>query len=285
MNQTKVIVPILSGLLSLSASGCLTEVAGDDAGDPSLDEAESALAGQNALVPNALVPNALVPNALVPNALVPNALVPNALSPNAMSAIQDPTPTGGLSRQLLRYTVGCAFEPSQSFNFSWSDKRGRVQTETYWGLMGLAPSWSTRALNVAEQEWVSACLASRVNWYGEPVTISSRGGRPELHKSSSSELATYAMNEGAFWGNVFSSTPRLFACHYGPNQDYSRSQMRDCAAGHLQNNGNVAECGAIDIVGSCEALCKPLNNLGQYYPECTGPDGVASTTVITTFLM
>ncbi len=31
------------------------------------------------------------------------------------------------------------------------------------------------------QQWISACLASRVNWYGVPVTLSSRASHPALN--------------------------------------------------------------------------------------------------------
>jgi hypothetical protein len=284
MNPTNSGSLLLLGLLGFSASGCLTAVDDDEAVDM-VDGLESALEGPNALTPNALTPNALTPNALTPNALTPNALTPNSLSASALAAIKSPTQEGALSRQLLKYTVGCALDPVQSFTFSWTDSKGKSQTETYFGILGLAPSWSNKPLAGSDQAWVSACLASRVNWYGVSVTISSRGGHQGLNKSGSSELMTYGMAEGAFWGNLFSSTPYVFACHYSPNIDYSRSQSRDCAAGHLQPNGSVAECGIVDIVGACEALCQPLTNSGKYYPSCTGPDGVSSAAVMTTFLM
>jgi hypothetical protein len=284
MNPTNRGSLLLSALLGFSASGCLTAVADDEAVDM-VDGLESALEGPNALTPNALTPNALTPNALTPNALTPNALTPNALSPSALAAIQAPTQEGALSRQLLKYTVGCALDPVQSFTFSWTDSKKKVHTETYSGILGLAPSWATQPLTGAAQAWVSACLASRVNWYGISVTISSRGSHPGLNKSGSSELTTFGMAEGAFWGNLFSSTPYVFACHYSPNRDYSRSQSRDCAAGHLNPNGSLVECGIVDIAGACESLCQPLTNSGQYYPTCVGPDGMPSSAVITTFLM
>src|SRR5690349_5753296 len=91
----------------------------DDRREPDelLGEALSAVETDNALNPNALNPNALNPNALNPNALNPNALNPNALSPDALAAIMDPGPTGELSRQHLKYTVGCALDSMQSFSF------------------------------------------------------------------------------------------------------------------------------------------------------------------------
>src|SRR5262245_8399808 len=95
-------------------------------------EVES-LAGapESIVTDNSLVPNALVPNALVPNALVPNALVPNALSSSALSAIKDPGTGGTLSRAFMKYAVGCAFTPTQSFSFLWTDGQNVIHQEVY----------------------------------------------------------------------------------------------------------------------------------------------------------
>jgi hypothetical protein len=283
MDRTDAGAALVGSLLCLGVSGCLTD-AGPDAGGE-LDESEAVIEGPNALLPNALVPNALVPNALVPNALVPNALSPSTIVPSALEAIQDPTETGDLSRALLKYTVSCALSPSQSFSFTWTDSQGLVHKETYPGIVGLASSWAMKPLGEADQEWVSACLASRVNWYGVTVMISSRGSHPALHKSDPSETKAYTMIEGAFWGNVFAAKPRAYACFYGPNRPYSRAQRRDCAAGHVEADGTISECGIIEIVGPCEAQCQPFKGQGQYYPSCTGPMATTSSAVLTTFLL
>ncbi|WP_437755557.1 hypothetical protein [Sorangium sp. So ce1389] len=239
----------------------------------------------NALNPNALNPNALNPNALNPNALAANALNPNALSPAALSAIRDPGEAGALSRELLGYVVGCALTPAQSFSFSWTDQAGSVREALYPGLIGLAPSWSDKPLGQTDQQWVSACLASRTNWYGVSVTISSRGSHQAIDKTGAPELSTYTRQEGAFWGNLFDPSPYLHACH--DDADHARSVSRACAAGHLDEGGDVEECGMIHIVGPCDSHCLPLNQRGMYYPSCvnnlTGsPD--ATTKVITVFL-
>jgi len=55
----------------------------------------------------AITDNALIPNALIPNALIPNALIPNALDPASLLALTDPGQAGTLSRQLVKYAVGC----------------------------------------------------------------------------------------------------------------------------------------------------------------------------------
>ncbi|KYF85706.1 hypothetical protein BE20_38440 [Sorangium cellulosum] len=249
--------------------------------------APNALEYLNAMNPNALNPNALNPNALNPNALSQNALSPGALSPAALSAIQDPGAAGDLSRQLLSYVVGCALTPAQSFRFSWTDGAGTVRHEVYWGLIGLVPSWIDKPLGQTDQQWISACLASRTNWYGVSVTISSRASHPAIDKTDSPELASYTRMEGAFWGNLFAPTPYLNACYNAANRDHARSLARECAAGHLDASGAAQPCGMISIRGTCDSYCQQLNMRGMYYPSCvnnlTGsPD--STTRVITVFL-
>ena len=244
----------------------------------------------DALTPNALIPNALNPNVISPNAINPNAINPNALSPSALStatmgssslaSIMDPGPSGDLARQLVRYLVGCAFDPTQSLSFTWTDAYGVPHPETYWGLLALAPAWASGPLDDDGQRWVSACIASRTNWYGTPVNISARGEHPALTLLDLDETLDYPSEEGAFWGNLFAPTPWLKACHYGPNVEHSRELLRDCAAGHLDANGNILECGIIDIVGSCQAACDPLDLSGLLHPNCF-EDPNASTKVKT----
>jgi hypothetical protein len=253
----------------------------------SVGVAASAVEQGNALNPNALNPNALNPNALDPNALALSALSPNVLSPDALSAIQAPDEGGSLSRELLRYAVSCAFDATQSFTFSWTDALGAVHAETYRGLIGLATSWSQQPLSTLGQQWVSACLAARANWYGAPVAISSRAQHPALNKAETAELSLYPNEEGAFWGNLFADPPRLYACDHGPNNDHSRDLLRECAAGHVVEPWSIEECGIIDIVGRCDLVCEPLHPNGVYHPSCDdtpGDEQPASSKVITVFL-
>ncbi len=251
-----------------------------------LGHVESQLLVLNALNPNALNPNALNPNALNPNALNPNALNPNALSPSALLAIQDPGSSGDLSRQLLRYTVSCAFTPTQSFSFSWTDTFGVVHPEVYLGLVGLAADWANTRLSTSGAEWVSACLASRVNWYGATVTISSRGPTEPL-ATTAEERAGYPAIEGAFFGNLFTTTPAVYSCYNATNVDNSRAQQRDCATGHLNPDGSVSSCGILQVLGSCSNYCNSIDPARQYYPSCfTSSDhlGTPMSTVVTTAL-
>ncbi len=267
--------------LPMLLTGCLEAPA--EEGESTLST-EGALLEDNALLPNALLPNALLPNALLPNALLPNALLPNALSPSALSAIQDPSLAGFLSRLFLKYTVGCALKQDQSFNFSWTDEAGVLHAETYKGSVGIAPEWVSGPIDAVGQEMVSACLAARTNWYGTPVTISMRSYNKALRTPPGDETTAYPDVEGVFWGNIFSATPYLRACYNERTIGNSRAAHRDCAVGHIDEQGAVTECGMIHILGSCASLCKQMTPGTQYYKHCNDPERGTTERVITTAL-
>ena len=223
-------------------------------------------------------------NAMNLNAMNLNALTAAALDPAALAQLQDPGSTGDLGRMLLRYTVGCAFDETQSFAFTWYDTLGVRHDEVYWGVLGLATEWATGTIGPGAQRWVSACLASRVNYYGIPVMLSSRGPLAGLKKVGAGELATYSLLEGAFWGNLFGSSPAAYACSYTANDATSRLLSRVCAAGWIDGSGTVQGCGIIQRVGSCSAVCSAPKTSAQYYPDCTPPGGVDNAQVVTVYL-
>ena len=176
----------------------------------------------------------------------------------------------------------CALGAGQSFSFTWVDTGGAPHDETYTGLLGLAPGWTEGPLDGAGQRWVSACLISRVNYFGIPVTISSRGGTPALD-STAGEIATYTVQEGAFWGDMLSATPTAFACHHAPSDAHVRAVDRVCAAGYDDGSGVLQACGIIARVGSCGDACGALVQ-GLYHGSCSAGAGQASTEVVTVFL-
>jgi hypothetical protein len=288
----RLVASIVAGLLAASTAGCAT-AGGDDA--EHVGEVTAALENDNALNPNALNPNALNPNALNPNALNPNALNPNALSSAAMSALRAPDAGGDLSRELMRYVVSCALDSTQSFSFTWTDAGSVSHPTTYPGLLGVARSWISAPLSTADQQWVSACLASRVNWYGIPVTLSSRGENDALGLGLG-EAVAFPTEEGAFWGNLFTSSPAVFACNNPLAASHARYLLRDCADGHLDTQGVPQECGMIHIVGSCATYCQGLDAIGLYHPRCVSnlegngflapylANSTATTEAITVFL-
>jgi hypothetical protein len=250
----------------------------------------------NGLNSNGLNSNGLNSNGLNSNGLNSNGLNSNAMSPAAMSAIQDPSPTGDLSRELLRYTVSCAFTPSQSFAFSWTDEDGATHQEAYLGLLGLAPSWATQPLDLTGQQWVSSCLASRVNAKDISVMLSSRGTHPAL-ATTSSERAAYQTREAVFFGNLFTDSPRVYACYDPlsvlPSQMASRvCALPDLLALNLNNLTGGYNCGPIQVVGPCTqvlglitlGVCASQKPTDRYFYNCSAPGSATSVPSITTFL-
>jgi hypothetical protein len=276
---------VCAGLATLVLAGCGTGSI-DSMDEERTGEVGEALENSNAMNPNAMNPNAMNPNAMNPNAMNPNALSPTAMSATAMAALLDPGTAGDLSRQLLRYTVSCALAPTRSFSLSWTDAAGAIHAEVYWGLLGLADDWATSPLSTTGAEWVSACLASRVNWYGVPVMLSSRGTVPQL-ATTSTERSTYSKLEGAFFGNLFTATPTVYTCYTVDDIANSRSAQRDCATGHLDSDGSVSSCGILQILGACADFCSSVQASKQYYPNCfliSGRQGTPTASVVTTAL-
>jgi hypothetical protein len=261
------IVPLIASLL----------VACGDPEDPAFTSL--ALLGDNALSYNALNLNELSPNELSRN-----ALSYNSLDPTLLGALQAPGTSGDLTRQLIKYAVSCALTSTQSFSFTWVDGTNVSHNETYWGDLGIEPDWGTKPLSLSGQGWVSSCLIARVNWYERPVTISARGQVDSLRRISTSELQNYPHEEGAFWGNLFTSPPVAYACYHTSNIERSRSQYRDCAAGHADFNGNTTDCGIIRILGSCDTYCTPLAPPTSSHTSCTGAGSSSYATAITVFL-
>ena len=285
-----------SYVASLSAALLFVPACGGSRGedDNQLGESPAGHFGAAALDANALNANALNANALNANGLsvgalsavtlAANPLAPGAVAPSVLAAVQDPSSNGDLARQFLAYTVSCALDVTRSFGFSWTDSAGVAHAETYPGLLGLATGWASGPLNPPGQWWVSACLISRVNYYGVQVTISSRGSNPALATPSAAELASYTHEEGAFWGNLFIPSPYAYACDDPADDVHSWSEYRDCAAGHVEAPDEVEPCGIIELAGPCDTLCAPPDPTFGYYPECNSPDGPACAAVVTVFL-
>jgi hypothetical protein len=259
-------------ICSIFAVGCAYDVDGDDLAEEPVEESELAL-----IMANALSTNALSTNALSTNALSTNALSTNALPADQMSALKDASLDGALARMLVKYLVTCAFSPEQSFTFSWKDSLNLTHYEVYSGDLGLATAWAARGLTEAEQRWVSACITSRVNYYGVTVMISMRGSHSALSVDEA-ERGAWSFREGAFWGNLFAPAPALYACYDPAQIAHSRSKMRACAAGHWDGL-STSSCGSILRVGSCDSFCVAPSDATDGFSSCGD-----TTEVVTSFL-
>jgi hypothetical protein len=239
--------------------------------------------GNNGFGNNGFGNNGFGNNGLVPGGIGDNALDFDSMNDNTMARIVDPSPDGDVAREFVYYLVACALDSSQSLSFSWTDADGAVHDEKYDGHLGLAPNWASEPLDSAGQKWVSACMAAHVNYYAAHVMISLRSAKDPLRlQVLDSELREYNRIEGAFWGNMWGDDPHIYTCYNPDTVDYSRSQLRDCAAGHVNEDGSIEECVRIEIVGPCDEACVAFNPASQYYTKCAG-DSVSSF-VITTAL-
>lgn len=264
-------VVLCAALVSL-ASGCV--------GSPEDTEGAVGEALGAYIIKNSLLPESLT-GALTPAMLGQAALATGSLSSAARAALRDPGASGEAARQLLSYTVGCALTTSQSVSVIWVDSDFVFHVETYRGLLGLAPAWATGPLNAtSSQRWVSACLAARVNKYGVAVDISLHGAADGLG-TTADEGAAYPMLEGAFWGNLFTSSPALFACDDPAGDDNARSASRVCAAGVLDGSGTLTGCENIQRVGSCTNACGDIGAAG-YYAGCSPAQGQGTWSQIVT---
>ncbi|AGP33156.1 hypothetical protein [Sorangium cellulosum] len=194
--------------------------------------------------------------------------------------------------------MSCSLRPDQTFSFSWTDANGVVHPEVYRGDLGYAHWWTTTPLGTATtnntyvQGQITACLAARMNWYGVSVRISLRNNEMA---STPEERAAFPVREGAFWGNVFSTTqaPYLRACYSPAGVARARQLQRDCAAGHLSVDPvtgatAVQPCGSMQIVGSCDTVCNGKDYVNGFYRGCIRNSSVSpwerTDEVITTFL-
>ena len=283
-----------TALAMLTATFALGIGACTDLTDGSIVNDEDPLTSTNGLSSNGLSSNGLSSNGLAMNGLSSNGLSSNGLSSNglAMGALRDLSATGDLTRTFFRYLVSCALTPNQSVTYTWTDADGRSHTEVNPGGLGLAPSWADHPAAQQDKELVSACLAARTNSKGVTVPLSLRAKNVSGLSVSSSERSSYTYGEGAFWGNLFASTPVLYSCsraalNVGVATSQYLAQGRTCAS---------AGCGIIQYVGTCYAsdlavlgqACYERGGSNDWVSACNSQKSklaASSANVLTTWLM
>lgn len=111
------------------------------------------------------------------------------------------------ARTLMRYIVSCALASGDTVTLTAAD----LPSITWSGELGLCPAWSAGPASTDCQERVSACVAARVNAFGQQVSISLRGMRDAtqslpMRTSPFMEADFYTWQEGAFWGDLFGAS-------------------------------------------------------------------------------
>ncbi|MBV8761471.1 MAG: hypothetical protein JO257_29510 [Deltaproteobacteria bacterium] len=243
---------LIAALLSVSSLVACVDSTGISSDDSS---AEPRLA-TNGMTPQSIVPTGIYAAPLTSAALNQNSLISTA---------------GG--RSYLQYLTDCALSSTQSVKGT-----SGFTTYTFTGNIGIAPAWTTRALTAVEGNWISACVLSRANQTGTNVQISMRGSIP-LWGTTADEAANYNVEEGAFYGNVWSGNAAQYHACNGADQvrvgdTYGDLPLRQCAQPD-PNNPGYTPCGFV-FDGNCSDVCVRSAS-GDYFTSCNGNTYVVTT--------
>jgi hypothetical protein len=237
-------------LLLLGAVGCALDT------DPNESATDDDIATSNKLASNKLASNKLASNKLAANKLAVATL------PSQSTLIDSAD-----GREVLSYILKCALPASVTLTITATNGTAYP----FPGEIGLAPAWTTRALTVTEQHWVSACVLSRTNYFGIAVPLSLRGSNPALAQTLAEDLQ-YETSEAAFYGNLFSTPQVEYACIALPKELNVGSQslgLRDCAV--PTGDGTTTMCG-FTFTGGCgvvDSLLQPAClSLAEPYSNC-----------------
>ncbi len=222
---------------AVALMGCQQE----SSGSLSVDSTASELRSMNDLSFNRLVFNRLVFNRLVFNRLVFNRLSENRLVFNSLDDLEA-SPEG---RDLLTYVARCALAEGDVLVATHEG-----QTYEFPGLLGLATEWEHRALTASEGRWVSSCLLTHVNAFGQSVQLSVRA--PGRVGADVEEAADFPVYEATFFGDVFGDELSAYAC---------LGSVPEIALAHAPSRAlrvcadPSPEC-EIEAVGYCRDVCE-----------------------------
>lgn len=187
-----------------------------------------------------------------PAAVVDNHSVLEGLSNKKLDGSLVSTDNG---RQLLTLLVACSLGNQDTLSIVLNG-----DTLDFFGETGLAPEWKTKGLEESSKKWVSACVLAHLSLEGLPVAISMRGRKRVLH-ADSDERTNWTLEEGAFFGNIF--TPgalRWFACK---GKDNVPSNVdRSCSKQDPAHPSSTL-CG-LTFVGDCNDVCRSNNEVCRF---------------------
>lgn len=172
----------------------------------------------------------------------------------------------------------------------------------YPGELGLARDWLDRPLSHEGQGWVSACMFARVSGSDVALPISLRGPTPALSVSHD-ERVGWSLQEGAFFGNLFSAPDRPLQAYACRGRDQAAGAggglvERVCTEPDPANPGHTL-CGFV-YAGDCghfaaDQACESFSHHGTFYQGChTAPlrdhrgcdgDDAVFQQVITSYVM
>jgi len=192
------------------------------------------------------------------------SVILNGFTLSAVDSIRENNPDNNLD-ELLPYLVHCALPPWKS----WIGTLNGEETEI-WGQAGLAADLEQIPMLPTQQQLISACLLSLVNYFGEHIEIS-----PRNYPSSATtkdEMKDFRVFEGAFFGDIFSedTTIKKFSCQGTPTR-VALAQSGDREWRRCTDPEYDCE---MEVVGDCSEVCTEYtDDFG--YSQCTGSDGVS----------
>jgi len=213
----------------------------------------------NRLASNRLATNRLATNKLASNRLASNSLTSTKLEANMATSDLLATADG---RDVYAYLINCALPEGSTIQATVSDAADTAPPATLYtcnaglcvfpGGIGLAEYWEDHKLDPKGQRWISACMFARVNAHDTAEPISMRGPHDALAVSSD-EAAQFPIQEGAFYGNLFTGDAPIDwnACR-GEGQaqgEFDGLVDRDCAEEDPANPGKT-QCG-FKYAGDC----------------------------------
>ena len=184
-----------------------------------------------------------------------------------------------LQAMLWKYTARCALRDDQELAVPGSTG------PKFRGSLGVAPEWYGGTCDRDCQQKVSACLIALTNRTGKHVAVSLLSGADSMGKRllPSDEDLPFPHQEGAFFGNVFSS--EAFACR-GRGARKGTQVKRFCALEPTTCSGiaNFVDAGACQ--DACTMRCAKLSDGSERCAavSCKDPQGRLWPFPITTFL-
>ena len=181
-------------------------------------------------------------------------------------------------RLFFQYMVECALPEGAKLKYSGAN--GMLE---FHGALGLAPEWAMSSCGQPCQEWVTACMFARTNYYGIPVQFSMRGANPAIMVGDD-EKKFATVEEGAFFGNMFLDPQVGFACR-GSGDDPITTVVRRCtfADPGMGATGAPPNCWFFQMGTPCASICDGRDPNGGYLrcntPNDAGPQWTRPITI------
>jgi len=258
------------------ATALVLAALGGCADEPMVSTVGQGVSSTNKVAINKIAINKIAINKIAINKIAINKIAINKIAINTLAVHDllnspdcqpgDPPDAECGGRDVLEYLIGCAF-PSEVTLVGTSDAGVTYQ---FHGSIGLAERWEYRRLTFKEQRWMSACMLARVSNVGAPLLISLRGPHDALGVTIE-EANDFPLQEGAYFGDIFSEEQRFYACRGEDNYNGDMGPMgtlRACATPTGDGTQTICgmnyagECGAFNDERACDT------QTGDYYERC-----------------